>query len=136
MTFAARPHQPAAGGGPVSLGTIRIEDYTFPDSAGATFNTDGTISINQYLISGPSSWFTPTTAGIGSSYQIRFTLLTGNAWDAGLTSGTLYALSSARTLTWSSSTVDKEATVGVEILTLAGVVAITATLSIGLYQEP
>lgn len=120
----------------MSLGTIRIEDYTFPDSAGATFNTDGTISIDQYLISGPSSWYTPTTAGIGSSYQIRFTLLTGVAWDAGLTSGTLYALSSARTLTWSSSTIDKEATVGVEILTLAGVVAITATLSIGLYSEP
>lgn len=136
MTFAARQHTPTSGG-PVGIGTFLIADYTLPDSVGITFNIDGTTTVNGYREGGPTNWYTPTTTGIGSSYDVRFTLQSGNAWDAGLTSGTAYNLGTARTLTWSSSAGDKAATVAVEIL-LAGTstVAYTATISAGLYEEP
>ena len=68
------------------------------------FNTDGTISRS---VTSPdtshilSNWFT-TTVGT-SAYYVSFTLSSGDAWDAGLTSGTLYQLSSQRSLKWSAT---------------------------------
>lgn len=137
MTFAARTHQPT-GSGPVSLGTIGVEDYTLPDTVEIAFKSNGVIDyLGNTKISGPNNWYSPTTTSIGASYDIRFTLLTGDAWNAGLVSGTAYNLGTDRQLALSSSSTDKSLTASVEIL-LAGTstVAYTATLYMGIYIEP
>jgi hypothetical protein len=139
VTFAARPHLPvAAGGGPVSLGAISVEDYTLPDAVEIAFKSNGVIDyLGNTVMSGPSNWYSPTTTGIGSGYDIKFTLLSGDAWDAGLVSGTAYNLSTDRQLTLSSTSTDKSLSASVQIL-LAGTstVAYTATLSLGIYIDP
>lgn len=137
MTFAARPHQPAAAGGAVSLGTIGVEDYTLPDAVEIAFKSNGVIDyLGNTKLSGPTNWYSPTTTGIGSSYDIKFTLVSGTAWDTGLVSGTAYNLGSDRQITLSSTSTDKSLNATVEIL-LAGTstVAYTATLYMGIYQE-
>jgi hypothetical protein len=138
VSFAARPHQPAAGGGPVSLGLISVEDYTLPDTVEIAFTSNGTIDyLGNTKISGPNNWYSPTTTGIGASYDIKFTLLAGTAWNAGLVSGTAYNLSTDRQLALSSSSGDKSLSASVEILLAGtGTVAFTATLSLGIYVEP
>ena len=68
-----------------------------------TFNPDGSISYVGSGSTGPALWFNPATANIGTSYYIKFTLATGSPWvSGGLTSGTVYSLSSARSVGWVS----------------------------------
>ena len=104
-----------------------------------TLNTDGTFGhTNTFEDPGnvvPSNWFTPTTGGVGAGYQVRFTLQSGNAWDGTPTSGVLYALSSARTLTWSlayAPSASKAATVLIEVLTSGGAPYKSGTMNVSL----
>ena len=109
MTFAARPH--LAAGGPTlgvqSLGTLQLSGSTPSSSARGVdllVNTDGTLSFVNQMDGGisivPTNWYLPTTTALGSSYRVRFTLQSGNAWDAGLTSGTYYTLDAQRKIAW------------------------------------
>lgn len=135
MSFAARLHAPAQSGIP-SLGTITVEDYTLPDTVQISFNTNGTITTADYYIQGPATWYGSTVAGIGSSYEIRFTLNSGTAWDAGLVSGTWYSLSSVRSLAMTSSTeVSNNITVSIRE-TATGTIVTTGTLGMYLWLEP
>lgn len=134
MTFAARPHIPQAG--LPGLGSIVVEDYTLPDTVQISFNTNGTITTADYYIAGPTTWYDSTVAGIGSSYEIRFTLNSGTAWDSGLVSGTWYSLSSVRSLAMTSSTeVSNNITVSIRE-TATGTIVTTGTLSMYLWLEP
>lgn len=137
MSFAARQHTEVVSSA-VSLGVISVEDYTLPDAVEIAFKSNGVIDyLGNTKISGPNNWYSPTTTGIGSSYDIKFTLVSGTAWDAGLVSGTAYNLGSDRQIALSSTSTDKSLSASVEIL-LAGTstVAYTATLNLGIYIEP
>lgn len=146
MTIAARPHLNAEAASFAPLGTMGLAGESFnelvTETASMTLNTNGTFSgTNSFETpanSLPANWFTPTTVSVGNGYQVRFTLQSGLAWDAGLTSGVLYALSSARTLTWSIAYaepgVDKTAVVLVEILTTGGAPYKSGTLNVNLYN--
>jgi hypothetical protein len=134
VSFAARAHVPTAPTGtPLpALGLFYVDAYASSGSVSGSisFNSDGTITSSDGGYSGPVRWYTSTVVGIGASYQVRFTLSSGNDWDEGLFSGTAYSLSSARTLTWTSGAgVLKNASVAVEILEVAsGAVVTTGTL--------
>jgi hypothetical protein len=139
VSFAARTHATVvASGGPVSLGHISLEDFTLPDAVEIAFKSDGTIDyLGNDVLSGPANWYSPTTVGIGASYDIVFTLTSGDAWDAGLVSGTAYNLGTDRQLTLTATSVDKEFGATVQILLAGtGTVAFTATLSLGVYDMP
>lgn len=134
MSFAARPHEVQAG--LPSLGTITVEDYTLPDTVAISFNSDGTISTTDYYIQGPSTWYGATLAGIGASYEIRFTLNSGTAWSAGLVSGTWYSLSTARSLSMTSSTeVSNNIAVSIRETATSAIVT-SGTLGMYLWLEP
>lgn len=137
MTVAARVHQPAASTGLPALGTMVATSYTLPDTASLTFNTNGTLTYFKEQTSGVSTWYGATSAGIGSSYEIRFTLTSGTAWDAGLVSGTWYSLSSARAVALTASTVDLSSVIAVDIrLAAGGAIVTSGTLNLGVYNEP
>lgn len=148
MSFAARHHVAAAAApasGVQALGTMDLggvsatsEDFT----VALSLNADGTLAFtnNMNLVQtsiGPSNWFTPTTGAVGAGYRVRFTLQSGTPWAEALTSGTLYALSSARTLTWTlplSGTI--AAQVLVEITSAANTTVLGAgTLYVNMYDE-
>jgi hypothetical protein len=143
VTFAARVHEGVGGGG-VNLGSMIFHFESFneavePDTVTLTLSTDGTFGITHDFEypdeTVPANWFSPTTAGIGSSYQVRFTLLTGAAWDSGLTSGVAYALSSARSIAYTCNyNVSKTATVSLEVLTAGGEVYASGTLDVIAYN--
>jgi len=144
VTFAARPHGTNEGGGFLPLGTLLLvgDSYDNVGSTGTvslTLNTDGTFShANSFEDPAnvvPSNWFSPTTVAVGNGYQVRFTLQSGDPWDGTPTSGVLYALSSARTLTWSldyAPSASKAATVLVEILTSGSAPYKSGTLTVSL----
>jgi hypothetical protein len=147
VTFAARPHLPAASGGAgLPLGTMYLQyeslnEAVEPDTVTLTLNTNGTFGIAhdfeyQNAETVPNNWYAPTTTGIGSSYQVRFTLLSGAAWDTGLTSGVAYALSSARSIAYTAQYGDanKIASVKLEILTAGGDVYAEGTLAVDIYN--
>lgn len=139
MTFAARVHQPVASTGLPALGSSVIAvSYTLPDTATLTFNSDGTITyFKENFAGGPATWYGATSAGIGASYEIRFTLTSGDAWDAGLTSGTWYSLSSNRAISLSATTLDKSSNVAIDIrLASTGVIQTTGTGGLGVYDVP
>lgn len=136
MSFAARPHVPAQSGLP-ALGTMVASSYTLPDTASLTFNTNGTIAYFKELTSGTQSWYGSTVAGIGSSYEIRFTLTSGTAWDAGLVDGTWYSLSSARAVALTANTVDLQSTIAVSIREAGtGTIVTSGTINLGVFNEP
>ena len=103
MTFAARNHVvagAASGGAPFSLTAVH-EFGIEPVAVNAVIkvDTDGRVrAYNDTTTIG--NWFTPTTGGIGSSYRVRFTRV-GDAFT-GLTEGVFYALTSARSVTFSA----------------------------------
>ena len=144
MTFAARPHAAAGGPAGLPLGTTILfaesyDEFGTTDTGTITFNTDGTIAWATTFEYGPATvptnWYGPTTGGIGNSFQVRFTLQSGTAWDAGLTSGTLYALSAARALTWTLSYNEyNTASVLVEIFYSGGSPYKFGTMSVDLYN--
>ena len=62
------------------------------------FNSNGSITYFDPDISyGSTNWATPTTAGIGNSYWIKVTRVSGIT-TSGMTSGTIYSLSSNRSI--------------------------------------
>lgn len=65
----------------------------------ASLNTDGTVDINGSL--DDRNWYDPTTVGIGSSYWVRATLLTGDM-PSGSALNTWLQLNSVRS--WSLTT--------------------------------
>ncbi len=103
MTFAARNHVvagAASAGAPFSLSAV-YETGSDPTAVTAVIkvDTDGRVrAYNDTTTIG--NWFTPTTGGIGSSYRVRFTRV-GDAFT-GLTAGVYYALTSARSVTFSA----------------------------------
>jgi hypothetical protein len=75
-------------------------------SASITFDTTGDVSFTGNGSDPSGVWFSPSTAGIGSSYWIKFTNASGfSLWDntGTIANNTVYALSTARTLTWTQS---------------------------------
>lgn len=138
MSFAARPHlNVTAAVGLPALGTVVAESYTLPDTASLAFNADGTITYFKEKIAGPTTWYGATSAGIGTSYEVRFTLTSGDAWDAGLVSGTWYSLSSARTIALTASASDKTSNVAFDIrLASTSVVQTTGAGGLGVYDVP
>ena len=73
-----------------------------------TINTDGTYT--QDIGSG-GNWFFPTQVGIGSSWSVRFTIVTqSQTTTGGVTFGTWLALTSARTPTFTNDTTAHEGT--------------------------
>ena len=146
MTFAARPHASATVEAPAGapLGTLLLvgdsyDNVGVTETATLTLNADGTFghtnSFDDPANVAPSNWFTPTTGAVGAGYQVRFTLQSGDTWDGTPTSGVLYALSSARTLTWSlayAASASKAATVLVEVLTSGGAPYKSGTLTVSL----
>jgi hypothetical protein len=147
VTFAARMHtgSSAPATGVQGLGGMVLDGAT-PSSqnrvASLTLNADGTISyVNQMadpvFSSVPTNWYLPTTGAIGAGYRVRFTLQSGDAWTAGLVSGTLYALSSARTVSWTLvPTGTVTATVLVEITSSANTTVLASgTLSVSLVSD-
>lgn len=147
MTFAARPHTGSSGPtlGVQSLGSMVLEGNTPSSSnrvASLTLNPDGTITyVNQMadpeISVVPTNWYLPTTAAIGAGYRVRFTLQSGFAWTAGLTSGTLYALDVARTVSWTlPPTEQRDATVLVEITSSSNTTVLgSGTLHINLVSD-
>lgn len=132
MTFAARTLGYFVNSAVVSsLGTLYAYDApsSGPAYASITFNTDGTISYVGDGSTGVSNWYTPTTTNVGSSYWIKFTTTSGSPWTGGLTSGTIYALSSARTVVWQQilSGGGKTGTASVNIYADAGGTALVGT---------
>lgn len=87
-------------------------------SGSMSLSADGGISGSHY--SGPALYYNPSVVGIGANFWVKFTLNSGDAWNAGLTAGTVYALSSGRTLNWSVSSAAKIADVTVSIYSDAG----------------
>lgn len=144
MTFAARAHGGASEAGFLPLGTLLLvgDSYDEVGSTGEvslTLNTDGTFghtnTFEDPANAVPSNWYEPTTGGVGAGYQVRFTLQSGDAWDGTPTSGVLYALSSARTVTWSlayAPSASKAATVLVEVLTSGGAPYKSSTMTVSL----
>lgn len=93
-------------GGVVDPMTATLSDVESSTTAtcSITFNTDGTITLVGNGSSGSPNWYSPTTTSIGSSYWIKAVLTSGSAWS-GIANNTLYALSSARSMTWSRATI-------------------------------
>lgn len=111
-----------------SLFATRLSS-TLNATANVTIGTDGTISGSTSPTGGASSvsgdsWYA-TTAGIGNTHWMRFTVTTGQVPNLGsLTAGTWYQLSSSRTIGYSTSTSGvvsiRSGTVFVEISASAG----------------
>jgi len=69
----------------------------FPTTSSITFNTNGTMFYEDtFQSTGSANWATPTTAGIGSSYWVKITRTSGS-YPSGMTSGTIYSISTAPT---------------------------------------
>lgn len=139
MSFAARPNLPAFTPGvqdPLAPMSVRDVKPFVNASAAIIFASGGSITYVGNQSAGPNAWYLPFTAGIGSSYWIKFTLVSGSAWDSGLASGAISALSSSRSLTWSASAgTSKTAVVAVQVYSDAGGTALVASGTITVYSS-
>lgn len=101
--FASAPFGFFSGGaGVVNLAGGTAEHFSLTlATAGWQFNSNGTIDVNRggWTLN-VQRWYLPTQAGIGSSFWIRATLLSGTS-PGNL--NTWFALSSARIWTRSAS---------------------------------
>lgn len=103
------------------------------DSAGVTFNSDGSLSAsgNTSVTTG-SSWNTPNATGVGAYYWIRVTLNSGTAPTTG-TTGSWLALSSQRTFSWlRNASGTTTANITIEIASDSGGTVIAATKTLGI----
>jgi hypothetical protein len=76
-----------------AISSTAQSDFSYQTSARIYFNSDGSIAYDDAGQSyGATNWATPTTVGIGSSYWIKITRVSGIT-PSGMTSGTIYALS-------------------------------------------
>lgn len=100
-------------------------------SAGLTFNTDGTTTGNYASNSG--NWYSPTSAGIGTSFWARLTTssLTMINTSGSLAGGGWVQLSSAQGVTFTNSGTSNEGTGNytVQFATDAAGANITGTIS-------
>lgn len=145
MSFAARPHQ--------VLGPTLGPQLSAMTLAGATpssvvrqvtlqFNPDGTLSRTNQMADPeitvvPTNWYLPTTGAIGESYNVKFVLLSGTAWNAGLLNNTEYWLASARQVSWSLPVGGAvQASVAVSLVDYAtGLTVASSTLTIDLLSD-
>lgn len=103
MTFAARQHTQSAVG---ASGVVASAGYNSVGEGGSdpvvvsasiTVEPDGRVLSGGILL---GNWYAPTTGGVGSGYRVRFQV-SGEPFT-GLAANTFYALSSARTVTFSA----------------------------------
>lgn len=96
---------PLMAGGSGKLGTgsfLQIDEtQSFPTSAhsGVTFNSDGTTTVVGAL-STPENWFGPPLAGIGASYWLKITKVSGTIWTSGVASGSVNRLDTSPNVQW------------------------------------
>lgn len=95
-----------------------------PATGSVSVNNAGTVTGSHY--SGASAWFQPPVGTPGNTYYVKFTVV-GDAWDAGLTAGTVYALTSNRSVTWTVSGAAKNGTATISIYSDAGGTALVGT---------
>lgn len=120
-----------SGVGPISFFGGDLSDSVTSGSAiaGLSWGTTGTLSKTgnaSAIWVGSSAWFSPGSPSV--TYYIKFTLLSGSAWDAGLVAGTVYSLASSRAVQWTQSVVgSKLASVRAEIYTDSGGTILVAT---------
>ena len=124
-----------AGGNPIILtwaGSVTHIVPGGPASGAVTVQTGGTLAGTHY--SGASAWCNGTPP---ITYYVKFTV-SGDAWDAGLTPGTVYALSSNRSVAWTATGVDKSGTLTVNIYADSGgtVLLGTGTVSVTVDGTP
>lgn len=147
MTFAARQHTQSAVGaaGVQNFGVMLLSGREMDAEArtvSLTTNTDGTFSFTNGMTADvvstvPTNWYAPTTGAIGTNYRVRYMLQSGAAWDTGLTTGTYYTLTSARTITFTCDVFeDVDAVVVVEITAVGNnTVLAQNTLTIDLMND-
>ncbi len=139
MTFAARPLGFDIKLGiqnPLSAMAVRDVKPFVNASAAILFTGGGGITYVGNQSAGPNAWYLPFTTGIGNGYWIKFTLSSGSAWDSGPVSGTLYQLSSTRSLTWSATAgTSKTAVVSVQIYSDAGGTTLVTSGTINVYSS-
>lgn len=119
-----------AGGNPIILtwsGNITQSNPGGAVSGDISVNTAGTLTGTNY--SGASIWCNGTPP---ITYYVKFTV-SGDAWNAGLTPGTVYALSSSRSVAWSNSGADTNATLTVNIYADSGGTILLGTGTVGVY---
>lgn len=124
-----------AGGNPIILtwaGAVTHVVTGGPASGSVTVQTTGVVSGSYY--SGATAWCNGTPP---ITYYVKFTY-TGPAWDAGLTAGTVYDISTNRTVTWTATGVDKSGTLTVNIYSDSGgtVLLGTGTVSVTVDGSP
>lgn len=123
-------------GGPVAAWSVAVEaaqSSPTPATGSVSVNTDGTISGTN--ASGDAEWHRPAAGSPGTRYWIKYTLDSGSAWNAGLTAGTVYALTSNRSVTWSVTGGAKSAGVTASIYADSGGTLLVGTGSISVNVE-
>lgn len=140
MTFAARTlfsgiGSPGVGGyaGAEAVGHIHAGGIT----VSLSFNTDGTVTVassppglTTESVKLPSSWFFPTTGGIGTTHWVRATHVSGYTVGAGSAAvGSWLQLNVTRTWNMHVNTFgfEKAGTYTFEIATDSGGVTVIAT---------
>lgn len=88
-----------------------------PASGSVSINNSGSVTGSHY--SGDSAWYQPPVGTPGNNYYVKFAT-SGDAWDSGLTAGTVYALTSNRSVAWTATGVAKNGTLTVSIYRDAG----------------
>lgn len=105
-------------------GIIAVTVPGGPAVGSIVVNVSGALAGSNY--SGDSAWYIPASGTPGNNYYVKFTTV-GNAWDAGLVSGTVYALTSNRTITWTATGSAKNGTLTVSIYSDAGGTVLVGT---------
>lgn len=100
-------------------------------TAGIIFNSNGTYAASDGAPSG--NWFSPTTTGVGGSYEIRWTTTSGSL-DSG-TAGSWLALSSNRTFSITQSTPGNKTCVGTVEIRDTATSTVQTTCTVTLYAE-
>lgn len=116
----------------VAIDNGSLSDVGFGGTSQVTFtlNTNGTITATGNLTSySDTNWYEPTTTGIGSSYQVQVTA----GGDTSSLTGTLNSyqtISSARSWTLSTSSIQQSVTLSVSVRDVAtSTVQDTATIT-------
>lgn len=106
-------------------------------NAGISLQTDGTVSLNAGNTVAPTTlaWYTPTVAGIGSSYWARATIVSGS-FSSGSGTGSWIAISGAPGWNRNRTTIGTTSvTFTLEIASDAGGANIVASATITLNAE-
>lgn len=119
--------------GPVSAWYGSID--TLGSSGGININTAGTLTGSGYT--GEADWYRPSGGTPGNSHYVKFTKGVGDpAWQAGLTEGTVYALTSNRSVSWNTPpSAAKQGTLTVSIYTDSGGTNLVGTGTVPFYID-